>query len=71
MKNVVCPLLPKAAVELELRQQLVCQGVASMMQLSNDYYRSVKGGSIAIENIRKPASFGKQIGNAIYRGIRK
>ncbi|NOZ51801.1 MAG: hypothetical protein GXP08_01465 [Gammaproteobacteria bacterium] len=60
----------KAVVESELRQQLVSQGISSTMQ-SNNNHQSVRAGSISIENIHKPVSLGQQIGNAVYRGIRK
>lgn len=60
----------KAAVESELSHLLVSNGVGSGVQ-SNSNRRSVRGGSISIENIRKPASLGQQIGNAVYKGIRK
>ncbi len=58
----------KVTIESELRQQLVSQGIGSMMQ-SNSNRQVVKGGSIAIENIRKSASLGQQIGKAVYKGI--
>ena len=60
----------KTAVEKELRRQLVSQGGGSTMQSKNNR-QAVKGGSISIENTRKPVSLGQQIGNAVYRGIEK
>jgi len=60
----------KAAVETELMQQLVSQGIGSTIQ-SNNNRHLVSGGSISIENIRKPESLGQQIGAAVYRGIGK
>lgn len=60
----------KAAVETELSQRLVSQGIGSTMQSDNNR-QSVRGGSISIENIRKPTSLGQQIGSAVYRGIEK
>lgn len=60
----------KASVEAALSQQLVSQGIGSTMQ-SNNNCKSVKGGSISIENISTPASLGHQIGNAVYMGIGK
>ena len=60
----------KAAVETELRQQLVNLGIGSTMQ-SNINHQSVKGGSLSIENIPTSASLGQQIGNAVYKGVGK
>jgi hypothetical protein len=60
----------KVAVETELRQQLVSQGIGSAIQ-SNNNRHLVSGGSISIDNIYKPESFGQQIGNAVYIGIRE
>ena len=60
----------KAAVEIELRQQLANQGIGSTIQSS--YSRqSVRETPILIENICKPARLGQQIGNAVYRGLGK
>lgn len=60
----------KAAIEAVLKHQLTHHGVGSTMQ-SHHNRLSVKGGSISIEKNRKPASLGKQIGNAVYQGIGK
>jgi hypothetical protein len=60
----------KAAVEAALKQQLVNQGIDSTMKSSNNC-QLIKGDSISIENISKPTSIGQQIGNAVYKGIRK
>jgi hypothetical protein len=60
----------KAAVVAEIKRQLANQGIGYAMQ-SDSHRRSVRGGSISIDNLHKPASIGKQIGNAVYRGIGK
>lgn len=58
----------KAAVVAALRQQLVAQGVGSTM-LPETNLLSVRGGSVSIENINTSSSLGRQIGNAVYRGV--
>lgn len=60
----------KAAVEAELKRQIARHGVGYRMQ-SNINLHSIRGVSISIENSSKPASLGHQIGNAVYRSIRK
>jgi len=60
----------KVAVEAELRQLLINQGIGSTMESSSNC-QLVKGDSISIENISKPTSIGHQIGSAVYKGIRK
>ena len=58
----------KTAVETELRQELVSQGIGFMLE-SNENRQSVRGRSISIENIPNPTSLGQQIANAVYKGI--
>jgi len=60
----------KAAVESALSQQLVSQGIGSGMRLEASR-SSVRADSVSIESSQKTSSLGQQIGQAIYRGVRK
>ncbi|OEY66753.1 hypothetical protein [Marinobacter sp. X15-166B] len=57
-----------AAVVAALRQQIVAQGVGPGM-LSGESRAAVSGGSIAMQHSEGVASLGRQIGDAVYRGI--
>jgi hypothetical protein len=60
----------KAAVESELKQQFEHQWIDPGMRLPKNQH-SVTGNSILLRNTYSPETLGQQIGNAIYRGIRK
>lgn len=60
----------KNLVESSLRQQLVSNEINTTLYINNNY-ATISGGSISIDSLKHRKSFGKQIGNAVYKGIRK
>jgi len=60
----------KTVVESELKRLLVLKGINSEVQSAHGL-RVVSGGSIDVENTSQSTSLGRQIGNAVYRGIGK
>jgi len=60
----------KAAVQTQLSHLLMSEGIGSSLQSHNNF-REISGGSILTENLHKPTSFGEQIGDAVYRSIKK
>lgn len=60
----------KEAVASSLRQQFVNQSIGSKSQLEINQ-SSVSGGSISVANSPSIESLGRQVGNAVYRGVEK
>lgn len=61
----------KAAVESELKRQLLSHGINPMKLSHNHHSRTTIDNSHSIDKTPMPTRFGQQIGNAIYRGISK
>ena len=53
-----------------LYRLMMSNGIGSSVQSYNNF-REISGGSISTENLHNPTSFGEQIGDAVYRGIKK
>jgi len=60
----------KFTAESTLRHYLQTQGLGSEIQ-SLHQHRPVDGGAIPISNPPRPDRLGKQIGNAVFRSIKK
>lgn len=60
----------KIAVQSELARQLQSHGIGPGIR-SLDGKKPVDGGQIQVSNTLQPKNFGRQIGQAIYRGIKQ
>ena len=60
----------KVAVESELHRNLATHGLGTTMQ-STSNRQVAKGGLVSLENNRKPAGLGQQIGKAVYKCLRE
>ncbi len=60
----------KAAVETELSQQFIENGISGNIQENSDA-NLIRGGMILLEGSNHLPNLGLQIGKAVYRGIEK